>query len=164
MSYIHHEFINKNVSRIAQGDIIEYCIRCCPQFQKCMSHFGHGDQLRVTDIFNIFMGFDYTDKLYNEQMVKICTINDTIDIQSVQIVEIKNKIDVQNVQIFEIENKIVDIGNNFHEYEQFFTKKFTELENKIKELSEHNKQLSQRLFVFENPSPPEPPEPPIILF
>ena len=94
---------------------------------------------------------DYYDKLenkhYNQQMVKNCIIEDKIDIQSDQIVE--------------IENKIVDISDDLHEYEQFFTKKFTELENKIKELSEHNKQLSQRLFVFENPSPPEPP---IILF
>jgi hypothetical protein len=82
-----------------------------------------------------------------------------VDIQSVvkienKIIDISEVIDIQSVQI-------IQINDNFHEYELFFNNKFIQLENKIKELSEHNKQLSYRLSVFENPSPLQPP---IILF
>ena len=103
---------------------------------------------------------DISDCL-NEQMVKI-------DVQSIQIVDISDGLKEQMVKICTIDDKIdtqsvqiVDISDKFNEYEQFFNKKFIQLENKIKELSEHNKQLSYRLSVFEDSSPPEPP---IILF
>ena len=140
-------------------------------------------KIEYTKIYH-FVNFNPLDamKIYNEQMIKIDTqsiqisdINDglneqmvKIDVQSIQIVDISDGLKEQMVKICTIDDKIdtqsvqiVDISDKFNEYEQFFNKKFIQLENKIKELSEHNKQLSYRLSVFEDSSPPEPP---IILF